>query len=137
MRRSGALGRQDELRHEQIRGELRPAVPDPFDPDLDHDRGAADVERRRHGDDLIAGQAGAEDVELELDRREVVPRRDAAEGRPGGDGVAERGPGTAMDEPTWVQVTPVDDDPAPSVRVLDLQRLDPEVTREAAAEELP
>ena len=58
----------------------------------------------------------AEDVQLQLDRREVVARRDAAEGRPGGDGVAERGPDAAVDEAAGVQVAAVDDDPAAGVR---------------------
>ena len=82
-------------------------------------------------------QAGGEDVELQLDRREVVAGRDAAEGRPGGDGVPERGPDPAVDEAARVQVPPVDDDAAPRMRVLDLQRLDPEVAGEAAGQERP
>ena len=87
------------------------------------------------GDDLVAEQAGGEDVELQLDRGEVVVRRDVAEGRPGGDGVAERGPDAAVDEAAGVQVALVDDDAAAGEGVLDLQRLDPEVAGEAAAEE--
>ena len=59
-------------------------------------------------------QAGAEDVQLQLDRREVVVRREVAEGRPGGDGVAERGPDTAVDEAPGVQMALVDDDLARS-----------------------
>ncbi len=104
MRRSGGGWRQHELGDDEIRGELGLAVPDALDPDLDHDRGAADVQRLGVGDDLVALQAGAEDVQLQLDRREVVARRDAAEGRPGGDGVAERGPGAAVDEAARMQV---------------------------------
>ena len=91
------------------------------------------MERLGDGDDLVAEQAGGEDVELQLDRREVVAGRDAAEGRPGGDGVAERGPDAAVDEAAGVQVALVDDDPAARVGVLDLERLDPEVAGEAAA----
>ena len=87
------------------------------------------------GDDLVAEQAGGEDIQLQLDRREVVAGRDAAKGRPSGDGVAERGPDAAVDEAARVQVALVDDDRAAGVRVLDLQRLDPEVAGEAAGQE--
>src|SRR6185503_19670406 len=75
-------------------------------------------------------------VQLQLDRREVVSRRDAAEGRPGGDRVAERGPDAAVDEAAGVQVAAVDDDAAARVRVLYLQRLDPEVAGKAARKEV-
>ena len=64
------------------------------------------------GDDLVVEQAGGEDVELQLDRGEVVARGDVAEGRPGGDGVAERGPDAAVDVAARVQVALVDDDAA-------------------------
>ena len=87
------------------------------------------------GDDLVAEQAGGEDVELQLDRGEVVARRDVAEGRPGGDGVAERGPDAAVDVAARVQVALVDDDAAAGEGVLDLERLDAEVAGEAAADE--
>src|SRR3954452_13853929 len=116
---SVAGGGKYELGYDEIGGKLLLPLADPLDPHLDHDRGAADVQRCGHGDDLVAREAGAEDVELELDRREVVPRRDAAEGGPGGDGVAERGPGAAVDEAARVQVALVYDDAPTGMRVLD------------------
>ena len=128
--------RQDELADDQVRRQARLlALAAALDPDLDHDRALADVEGLGPGLDLVAEDAGGEDVELQLDRGEVVAGRDAAEGRPGGDGVAERGPDAAVDEAAGVQVALVDDDPAAGVGVLDLQRLDPEVAGEAAGEE--
>ena len=128
--------RQHELADDQVRRQPRLlALAAALDPDLDHDRALADVQRLGHGDDLVAQEPGGEDVQLQLDRREVVARRDAAEGRPGGDGVAERGPDAAVDEAAGVQVALVDDDPAAGVGVLDLQRLDPEVAGEAAGQE--
>ena len=60
---------------------------------------------------FVAEAAGGEDVQLQLDRREVVARRDVAEGLPGGDGVAERGPDAAVHEPPGMEVALVDDDP--------------------------
>jgi len=71
------------------------------------------VQRLGDRDDLVAEQAGGEDVELQLDRREVVPRGDAAEGRPGSDRVAERCPDAAVDESARMEMALVDDDPAP------------------------
>jgi hypothetical protein len=87
------------------------------------------VQRFADRDDLVALDAGGEDVQLQLDRREVVAGRDDAEGRPGGDGVPQRRPDAAVDEPARVQVTPVDDDPAVGVPVLELQWLDPQIPR--------
>jgi len=128
--------REHKLRHDEVRRQLRlGALAAALDPDLDHHRALADVEGLGAGLDLVAEDAGGEDVELELDRGEVVARRDAAEGRPGGDGVAERGPDAAMDEAARVQVALVDDDQAAGMGVLDLQRLDPEVARKAAGQE--
>src|SRR3954447_3748271 len=135
--RSAGRRRQYELRDDQVRGEARLlALAAALDPDLDHDRALADVQGLGLGLDLVAEDAGGEDVQLQLDRREVVAGRDAAEGRPGGDGVAERGPDAAVDEAAGVQVAVVDDDPAAGVRVGDLQRLDSEVARKAAGEEV-
>jgi hypothetical protein len=76
--------RQDKLRDDQVRRQARLGTrAQALDLDLDHDRALTGVKRRSDGDYLIAGQAGGEDVELELDRGEVVARRDVAEGRPG------------------------------------------------------
>src|SRR6476469_6424547 len=128
--------RQDELRDDQVGGQLRLLVlPDPLDLDLDHDGALAGVKGRGDGDDLVAEQAGGEDVELQLDRGEVVLRRDVAEGRPGGDGVAEGGPDAAVDETAGMEVAPVDDDAAAGEGVLDLDRFDPQVAGKAAADE--
>ena len=104
---AGARG-QHELADDQVRDQL----PGPRHPHLDDDRAAADVQRHGLGVDLLAETAGAEDVELELDRGEVGALRQVAEGDPGGDRVAERGPDAAVDELAGVQVALVDDDPA-------------------------
>ena len=65
--------RQHELADDQVRRQagLR-ALAAALHPDLDHDRALAGVKRLADGDDLVAEQAGGEDVELQLDRREVV-----------------------------------------------------------------
>jgi hypothetical protein len=120
---------ENELRNDQICREagllaLAPAL----DLDLDHDRALADVQGLGDGDDLVSEQTGREDVELQLDRREVVFPGDVAEGRPSGDGVAQRRPDAAVDVTARVQVTTVDDDPAFGEIVLDPQRLDRKVT---------
>jgi hypothetical protein len=60
------------------------------------------------GLDLVAEDPGGEDVELELDRREVVAGGNAAKGGPGCDGVAEGGPDAAVDEAAGMQVALVD-----------------------------
>ena len=120
-------GRDHELADDQVRAEFGDAVADPVDPDLDHRGAAAGVEGAGVGDDLVAEAAGAEDVQLQLDRGEVEAGRDRAEGGPGGDGVAEGGPDAAVDEAAGVQVAALDDDPAAGVVVLDLQRLDAEI----------
>src|SRR6201999_2915882 len=88
------------------------------------------------GDALVAQAAGAEDVQLQLDRGEVPARRDRAEGGPGGDRVAERRPDAAVDEAAGMQVTRLDLDAPTRVVVLDLEGLDAEVGREAADREL-
>ena len=93
------------------------------------------MQRLPAGDDRVAEHAGREDVQLQLDRREVVLRRNRAERRPGGDGVPEGGPDAAVDEAARMQVALVDDDPADRVRVLDLERLDAEVAGEAPRQE--
>ena len=90
--------RQHELGDDQVRGEARLAsVSQALHPDLDRRPCSCRCAASRPGDDLVAEQAGGEDVQLQLDRGEVVAGRDAAEGRPGGDGVAERGPDAAVD----------------------------------------
>ena len=103
-----------------------------MDADLDHVGRAAGVEVLGGGDQLVAGPAGGEHVELHLHRGEVVAGRQVAEGLPGGDAVGQRDPGAAVDEPAGMQVALVDDDPPARALVADLERLDPEVGREAA-----
>ena len=62
-----------ELADDQVRRSPRLLTLAPaLDPDLDHDRAAADVERLAGGDDLVAEHARREHVQLQLDRREVV-----------------------------------------------------------------
>jgi len=93
------------------------------------------VQRLAAGDDLVPEHPGREDVQLQLDRREVVLGRNRAKGRPGGDGVAEGGPDATVDEAAGMQVALVDDDPADRVGVLDLQRLYAEVAGKASRQE--
>ena len=65
---------------------------------LDHGRAPADVEGAGFADQLVAQDPGCEDVELELDGREVVVGRQRPEGRPRRDRIPERGPDSAVDE---------------------------------------
>jgi len=92
------------------------------------------VQVRCRREDLVAGPARRERVQLQLDRREVVPRRDVPEGLPGRDRVAEPGPGAAVDEPARVQVAIVDPYPAGGALIVDRDRLDAEIGREGLAE---
>ena len=113
-------------------GDLFVVAGDSHQPDLG---AAADVLGLGAGDQLVALDSRREDVQLQLDRGEVVAVGEVAEGAPGSDRVRERGPDPAVDEAAWVQVTVVDDDAAGGVIVLDFERLDTQVARKAAVED--
>jgi hypothetical protein len=83
------------------------------------------------GDQLVAWPPGAEDVELHLDRGEVVSGGQVAEGLPGGDGIGERHPGAAVDQAAGMQVPLVYHDPSDRSLVADLERLDSEALGKA------
>ena len=109
-------GGKHELADDQVRGQFGLAVADAVDPDLDHDGAAAGVEGVASATISSPGRPAPKTFSFSSIVVKSLARRDAAEGRPGGDGVAERGPDAAVDEAARVQVAAVDDDAAAGVR---------------------
>src|SRR5204863_5999206 len=106
------------------------------DPNLDDVGRATDVKMFGRRDQLVAGPAASEHVQLHLHGREVVPGRQVPEGLPGGDRVGERHPGAAVDQAARMEVAVVDHDAASAQLVRDLEWLDPHVGGEAALDPL-
>ena len=127
------MRRERELRYHEVGDEALA----PMNLDLDHVGGAAGVQVRGRGEELIPGHATGEHVELHLDRREVVASRQVAKCLPGRDAVRERYPGAAVHEAAGMEVSPVHDHPATAELVVDLERLNPHVRREAPGDPFP
>jgi hypothetical protein len=88
------------------------------------------VQRLTEGQQLIAWPPRGKDVYLELGRREVGPRWEVSHRPPGGDAVGEGHPYAAVHVPARVEVSLIDDEPPLDRVVVDLDDLDPEVSRE-------